>query len=750
MLCGMKCWIIGVLLALPAWAQDADESAFELAGNVRTATGKPADAAVFVWDSLAEDRLLAQGRTDEKGRFLVTISREAAARREHPFGPVTIVVHQPGLARAPAAATPGARNLRFKLEKPGVWEGTVHSSDGTALPGAEVVAQQGRTRVATTTDEEGHFYFSDLAAAPTIVTADATGYRAATVREGALALVLERLPTTRGRLIDAVSKKALVGASIVDLGSNARAFTDDGGRFAIEMDGALLAVYLDSYAMTKVSFTGGDLELRRAESVRGMVVDDKGEPIAFTTVRLDPGFGAAAIARTDVTGAFGFSKGVASFAVASVRRRGFLPARVTVDPNWRTDRVKFVLARGRAVTAQVLDGGDPVFGAEVRFLRRVRPEGIELVGRAFSDASGNIRVPALAPSAMTAVAVTSNGRSAEMPVEDKMWFRVERSPVASGRVLDDAGAPVVGVTVRVEPAHVPAVTTDKDGRFSIADLRDGGYRMVIAASSSTLGASRTIRAGSRVELALGRIRGAGRARVTIVAARSGPARIALLGDGWKRVRWIAAGRRDALFEGLAPGTYPVVIDAPGFQTAKRELRVEKGGGEVKLDVDLPRSGTLRIKATPGARVFIQTVTGEPAPTVTVKLASGQKQVAGFGPGRYRFLSRAPGEAIVIREINVGERDAPRDLDLTGGKASTMSVIVVDEDNVPVRGASIELITEGGFVFRTGKRTDADGKAELSRLILGRMRVIARVGDETAEVSVAIKPGMAHQATIVTR
>ena len=170
-------------------------------------------------------------------------------------------------------------------------------------------------------------------------------------------------------------------------------------------------------------------------------------------------------------------------------------------------------------------------------------------------------------------------------------------------------------------------------------------------------------------------------------------------------------------------------------------------GVTHLTVKLPRAGTIHLKATPGARVVIQTVSGEPAPVVTMRLEEGRREIAGFGPGRYRFLSRAKGEAIVVKEIDVGDRDAPRVLDLTGGAASTLKVRVVDADDNPVRGVAIKLVTEGGFPFPTGQRTDANGEVVLKRLILGRIRVVATKDGIHGEGLLDIEPGKEHSITV---
>ena len=486
--------------------------------------------------------------------------------------------------------------------------------------------------------------------------------------------------------------------------------------------------------------------------MRGTIVDEQGEPIPFAEARLDPGFGAPRRARTDAAGAYEFLMGVTGHAFVDVDRRGFLPARVTVDASWRTDRIRVALRKGRAVEAVVLSEGEPVMGAEVVFLRRVEPEGREELVHAYSDPEGKVRVVGVPPGASLAWARTAALRCVEAPLEDRMWFRLESRPPVVGRVRDDAGKPVVGLAIAVEPRSVPGVVTDKEGRFRLEGLAPAEYRLVVERSDEFLGLRRTVVPGRRVELTVERVRGPHRLRVDVATARAQLARVELRGAGWRRVRWLAPADRVVVFPGLPPGSVRLVADAPGFQDATRDVVVAGDKPETNYGIELPRAGTVRLRATVAARVFVQTVHGEPAPVVTVKLEKGkldkgERTIAGFGPGRYRFLSRAPGEAIVVREIDVGEKDPPHDLDLTGGAAASLVVTVTDGAGSPVRGATIEMVTEGGYLYKTGRKTDETGVARLSRLILGRVVLVAWKGDDRVEKALEVTPGASLEAQL---
>ena len=66
----------------------------------------------------------------------------------------------------------------------------------------------------------------------------------------------------------------------------------------------------------------------------------------------------------------------------------------------------------------------------------------------------------------------------------------------SGRVLDPSGRPVPGATVLVDgPMGVRTTTTDAEGRFTVGDLADASYRVLVE-SPGFAAPARTVRTGA--------------------------------------------------------------------------------------------------------------------------------------------------------------------------------------------------------------------------------------------------------------
>ncbi len=189
------------------------------------------------------------------------------------------------------------------------------------------------------------------------------------------------------------------------------------------------------------------------------------------------------------------------------------------------------------------------------------------------------------------------------------------------------------------------------------------------------------------------------------------------------------------FSFLPPGKYRIVIRAEGHLEYEQEFQLDRSR---TLRPALQRGGTLELSATPGAKVIVQTISGEPAPIIVMTLAAGKKTVRGFGPGEYRFIARAKGELIVVRLVRLGPNAPPRTLDLRGGKESVLVVTVRDRAGDPVVGAKIG-IESGGFAAPP-KRTDENGSAALTRLFAGWVRVTASHGERAAVKDIEVTPG----------
>ncbi|NJN14511.1 MAG: carboxypeptidase regulatory-like domain-containing protein [Planctomycetes bacterium] len=178
----------------------------------------------------------------------------------------------------------------------------------------------------------------------------------------------------------------------------------------------------------------------------------------------------------------------------------------------------------------------------------------------------------------------------------------------------------------------------------------------------------------------------------------------------------------------------------GFLEARALAEVRGEAGSTVVRVKVERGGSVHLVASKGASVAVQTVRGRPAALAALELSGGESDLADLGPGLYRFISRAPGELIVVREIELGPTTLPQTLDLRGGKEATLEILVADRAGAPIEGAEITLVTAGGFPWNTRKRTDAQGALRLTRLIEGAIEVRAQRGDAIAAGRVEVVGG----------
>ena len=772
----MHRWLVSLLaVCAPLLAQDAEDPAFSVSGQVVTSAGRPCEGAhVQLWDALAADRPLARAVADKDGQFELTVTRSAIARREHPFGPVRIEASKVGRARVGGRIAPGTSKLRIVLPKPAKWSGVLRNAAGDPLPGAPVEARQGDLRFATTTDEQGAYAFIDMGAGRmdlglkeathhiTWIQLSAEGHVAKRFAAAAGELVDEKLvarPVKQGRIVDAGTKQPLAGVRVLALrvATPVETVSDEDGKFAIEVEFryAEVVVQHPDYAVSRYTLNVDttdvlDLPLARAEPVGGSVMNEEGTPIPFADVRLDAGFGPAITGRCDESGMFGFKFGVAAFGQLTAGRRGYLPGHATVDATWRADRVRVELVRGREVTGTVTHADSGVMGAEVVFRRRMPPGIWKDVGRAYTNARGEYRARAVPAGATHAFARLADARSALVTIDDQLDFAVQSALPLSGRVIDDEGSPLEGVAVHPVDLADATVKTDSDGQFRSTPARIGQWGLQLRIPDGYVGAAAySIIAGEPTEIVVQRKRGLAALTIACAARRAAFTKVVLRSGKMVRRRWLPAVSDKVAFGNLGAGTYVVEIDAFGYIPFRAEIDVAQDGA-VEFTANLERAGTLILAATPGARLVVQTLEGRPSPVISRRLKNARVVIRGFGPGRYRLIARGKGENIVIREVAVGAQDAPRELDLVGGPASTLEVTVKNADGSPLKGASIELVTAGGFTFRTSERTDAEGKVTISRLIGGPLRIVARSGEDRVDKGIQIEPDSEHVITLEFR
>jgi len=657
-----------------------EEPAFTVDGSVR-ADSPVAGAKVRVYDSLLPSVLLGETRTGEDGAFTVPVGMDVAQARAHPWAPVRIRVDADGYARRATDVALGGDPVEIRVASPVVRRGRLVDGDGRPVPGAFVRAVQPATGVdvLVASDEDGAFAIDSMGPEQVQLHIRAPGFE---LRETAWE-----------------SEEPIVLTPLRE-------------------GGAAETVVLD-----------------------GRVLDENGQALAGARVT------AGTIgAWTDARGTWRLELPRTRMTTLHVEGPGTAPARVTVGTD-RAGRLDLRVVPGAEIEGWVVDdGGAPVLGACVRAVARARdvgdpPADGEILGRclavAWSGPDGAFRLRGIPPDAERVYARGHGRGSAPLPLaaagDAELVLRSEL-PVAV-RVVDDTGQGVADMHVRllsipIVPIRETEALTDADGWFRAGMPAD----RVSEVTEFAHGVHGYVEPGGTVELVLPRDHGDASVRYAIEGEVPVDAR--LVHAEFSRRLVGSSG----VFHRLATGRYELIVTAEGFLPETRTLEIERPDQELAVSIALRRAGEVTLTASPGARVLVQTVSGEPAPLARLELPEGSQVVQGFGPGTYRFVSRADGELIAVRETAIAPDSEPFGVDLRAGAASTLAVTVRDRSGTPVEGAALTLRAPGGFELRTGRKTDAEGRATLDALIEGEVDVYAALGDRLGAARITVTPG----------
>lgn len=476
--------------------------------------------------------------------------------------------------------------------------------------------------------------------------------------------------------------------------------------------------------------------------------------------------GAAASARAGPDGAFRFEPPAEGrWLLAAVTAPGFFP----FAPEWGHSPVQLDAAAGRHVsgieihlapatelTGRVVDaGGAPVAGAEVRLLGAAGEAAlVSIADRFTSDARGTFRFAAPEGAVLEARKAGLLPGRAEVDRLSMLNGRVTialgpahgplggRAPVA-GQVIAKGGGPIAGALVVAEGERpfgvdVPAAqaVTGGDGRFTLADLDPGRYRITARAEGRAPGSVRRVEPGAKdvlVELAAG-----GRLRGCVRAAASGAPvapftvlvfeRRSALRLVQQRSRSVIDGSGCYALDDLLPGPAVVVISAPGYAPSP-ELAVEvpaspgEAVADAALEVGGRLSGVVRDDASgapiAGARLSVEGALSGAASTFPVLSeattgAEGAFLLGGL-PRRVSVLAAAaghharilggvevpPGGAagpVEIRLRPAGEDEEPRvDLAGIGVVLTPLGDALAVTSVVPGGGAAEVGLTRGDLV-----------------------------------------------------
>lgn len=436
-----------------------------------------------------------------------------------------------------------------------------------------------------------------------------------------------------------------------------------------------------------------------ADGVLEVEVLSAGKPVSGARVRLywrgardsrtdEISWRLASTSTTDGTGHARLPSRPGAYLVA-VRAQGLAPQRRDVVRPYgeALTHVRLTLEAGQSLTGRtVVRGTEPLPLVELVLTAQAQglpswQRGAEAPAEervyATSDARGTFRIDGLAPGSYQLEASAPGHaklvrRGVPVPAPRPLVVELTRAGTLEGFVLDAEGRPAAGAEVQVS-GRVPQTVTTGEG---------GGFSVEVEAGAHGVSARRGAEAGSvdkPVLVAVGqtvrdlRVRlGAGAGLEGRVVARAGGAPVAgasvevspanVEGDS-------GLAKTDALgaftVGGLAPGSYDVVVNAPGFsQTVRRGLTVS-AGERFPVEIQLAGTGAVAgvVRDAAGGPVEGVLVRGGnrwggglgATPAEARTDAQGHYLLGGLTPGRTQISAKREGVALSVnQQVDVAE------------------------------------------------------------------------------------------------
>lgn len=380
--------------------------------------------------------------------------------------------------------------------------------------------------------------------------------------------------------------------------------------------------------------------------------------------------------------------------VVSTSSPDFTPARMTIElaeGEQRADLVVVVQA-GKSVAGVVVDDtGKPLAGFKVAAsrTRKIAP-GTEVQSSSgdeatTTDAAGRFRLGGLEGAAVTVTAWGEGHARVSQPDvavgTSELVLQLGRSGAVRGKLLDAAGSPIAGSTVRVESAAemrilrgiLPArreAKTDANGAFELKDVEPGTWRVLAE------GSHRPVRSEPLQLTPAQTLEG-----VQLVAERGATLLVAVADAQGKPI-----ADAEVVLRGAAEAP------AGGMTVARRTVRIGAGRGGAPRMLDDEELGRAKTDAQGIARL--------------VGLAAGR------GVVKARHDRYATGRPQPVEVPAAGEQKLEVVL-LPGG---FVELVVVDQNGAPVPGAPYRL--SGPDQLNESGEADTQGRARVGPLTPG--------------------------------
>ena len=438
------------------------------------------------------------------------------------------------------------------------------------------------------------------------------------------------------------------------------------------------------------------------------------------------------------------------------------PLRLELAAGERREGIRIELARGGALAGRVTGpDGQPIADATVQ----AAPGQRAMPGhQARTDAEGRYRIGGLPPGLVQVRAEHPDfvGPAREATIgagETRLDLELRRGLEISGRVVDEAGAPVAGAEVMLTSdtwsGYRPPTRTGDDGAFRLRGVEPGTWRLMVTKDDLA-----QLEPDTRYEVADAPLVGI-EVRMTAGAAIAGTVRGLDLADVARLRLFAMSEERKGMprtgvvdfeggyrIEGVGPGRWRVVaMLGEGEGMASGEAELAPGQPEARLDLDFAGDVTLTGRVTVGGEALAGAqigVVGQEAPAYGSGRTGGDGrfEIGRLAPGLYELTVFAMDLGLVHRERVelAGDREVAIEID-----TAEVSGRVVDADSgAPVAGAEVRLVPEdlGGLAHASPVRSEADGSFRVRRVPAGEHRLqVLKEGYGTVSRPLTVPPAV---------